>query len=53
MTGTVDIRRRNYSISNIMLSNYRIMVFDQVRFAALMATEGNIFSRVTNSVCLL
>jgi len=53
MTGTVDIRCGNYSISNIMLNNYRVMVFVHIRFAALMATEGNIFSRVTNSVYLL
>jgi hypothetical protein len=49
----MDIRCGNYSISNIMLNNYRIVVFVHVRFTALMATEGNIFSRVNNSVYLL
>jgi hypothetical protein len=53
MTGTVDIRCGNYNISYIMLNSYWIMVFVHVRFAVLMATAGNIFSRVTNSVYLL
>jgi len=53
MTGSVDIRCGKYSISNIMLNNYRIMVCVNVRFAAVMATEDNIFSWMTNSVYLL
>jgi hypothetical protein len=53
MRGNVDMRCGNYGISNIMLNNYRIMVFVHVGFADLMATEGSIFSWVTNSVYLL
>jgi hypothetical protein len=41
MTVTANIRCGNYSIIKIMLKNYLIMVFVHVRFAALVATEGN------------
>jgi hypothetical protein len=34
MTVTVDIRCGNYSKSNIMLNNYRIMVFVNVWFCS-------------------